>query len=389
MIILCHSLRDLNISSIKFTIIMTDTSMVLDAPQQQKQPEQGQQKITAFFTPKTEGAQGTYSSYTLPDRTARSSDPPRESMKAIAEEESKSNHYYPNSSSSSTTPNASSEQIGADPRAVLARVAAETKRELPDILKRVTTSSPKGLLYQPKELPCLNPRKCPGFRQTAIRVLNSDTIDAALSLAHLPIVRSGQPVLVLNMANAHRSGGGWLRGAMAQEEALCYRTSLSLTLQDQFYPIPRTGGIYSPTIIVIRESLARGHGLSPLSRPDDLPLISVASVAAVNRPEIKKGKDMKLMYARDCDRQMMRAKMRVVLRIAAGNNHRVLVLGAFGCGAFGNPKGEVVRCWREVLGELEFCGGWWDTVVFAVMDPNGHKGGNFDVFYQGLNGLMV
>lgn len=91
-------------------------------------------------------------------------------------------------------------------------------------------------------------------------------------------------------------------------------------------------------------------------------------------------------------RALMKEKMRVVLRVAARHGHRVLVLGALGCGAFGNPRGEVVACWKEVLvEEEEFRGGWWEKVVFAVMEAGGEKEGegNFGVFWRGLDGVEV
>jgi len=214
------------------------------------------------------------------------------------------------------------------------------------------------------------------------------------------------------MANAHRPGGGWLRGALAQEESLCYRTSLSFSLKNRHYPLPLLGGIYSPTIVVPRESLAAGHGLLDLSAPETLPVVSVVSVAAVREPEtVMTGADGDgdgdgsgeegERYRFAADREAMKERMRVVLRVAAVNGHRRLVLGALGCGAFRNPRGEVVRCWREVFGEGEFAGGWWERIVFAVMDGGGGGGGgggvdagrdgdgNFGVFWRGLDGLVV
>ena len=222
-------------------------------------------------------------------------------------------------------------------------------------------------------------------------MLNSDTIDAALSLSPSSSSSSARQVLILNMANAYRSGGGWLHGALAQEEALCYRSSLSFTLKTRHYPIPEAGGIYSPTVLVIRENMASGHDLLDLSKPEDLPVVSVVSVAAINGPKLAKDLEGRDRYKEKNDRETMKEKMRVVLRIAAINRHRMLVLGALGCGAFGNPRGEVVECWKEVFAETEFNGGWWETVAFAVMEPNETKdgNGNFGVFYRGLKGTMV
>lgn len=172
---------------------------------------------------------------------------------------------------------------------------------------------------------------------------------------------------------------------------MCYRSSLSFTLKYRYYPIPEAGGIYSPTVVVIRENRSSGHGLMDLSKPDDLPVFSCVSVAAIRGPAIAKDASGNERYQRQGDRETMKEKMRVVLRIAAAREHRVLVLGALGCGAFANPRGEVVECWKEVFSESEFQGGWWEQVVFAVMESGGTKDGddNFGVFYKGLDGLLV
>ncbi len=189
------------------------------------------------------------------------------------------------------------------------------------------------------------------------------------------------------MANGTHGGGGWLRGALAQEEALCYRTSLSFTLKRRFYPLPVLSGIYSPSVVIIRQNLSLGHELLDLKHPEDLPIISAISVAAIRDPAVTNdGKE----YKRKEDRETMKAKMRMVLRIARGNGHRRLVLGALGCGAFNNPREEVVACWREVFGEAEFGSGCWESVVFAVLDDGGKDGdGNFGVFWRGLEGVVV
>ena len=275
---------------------------------------------------------------------------------------------------------------------MLAHTAAETKALLPNILKTTPQAPADGVLCHPGNLYRLDSRSCPRLPQTAIRVRNADTIDAAIDLS-TPTVSQlpKKPVLVLNMANAYHSGGGWLEGSLAQEEAMCYRSSLSFTLKFKYYPIPEAGGIYSPTVVVIRENRSSGHGLMDLSKPDNLPVFSCVSVAAIRGPAIEKDANGNERYKRTRDREIMKEKMRVVLRSAAVKEHRVLVLGALGCGAFANPKGEVVECWKEVFSESEFQGGWWEQIVFAVMESGGTKDGddNYGVFYKGLDGMMV
>ena len=278
---------------------------------------------------------------------------------------------------------------------LLAQVAAETKAVLPNVLKLTPNAPPKGELYEISDRFRLDYKYNPRFPPTKIRVLNADTIDAALSLpsqsAPTASTPSSKPVLMLNMANAYHAGGGWEQGALAQEEALCYRSSLSFTLKLRFYPIPGFGGIYSPTVVVIRESMAQGHNLLDLTRPEDLPVVSCVSVAAIREPDIVHDAAGRERYRRSRDRDTMKEKMRVLLRIAALTRHRRLVLGALGCGAFGNPNVEVAQCWKEVFEEREFGGGWWETVVFAVMEEGGQTDGdgNFGVFWRALDRVEV
>lgn len=275
---------------------------------------------------------------------------------------------------------------------ILAHTAAETKALLPNVLKTTPQAPAEGVLYYPGNLFRLESRSCPRLPQTAIRVLNADTIDAAIDLSTPTVAQlPKKPVLVLNMANAYHSGGGWLHGSLAQEEAMCYRSSLSFSLKYRYYPIPEAGGIYSPTVVVIRENRSSGHGLMDLSKPESLPVFSCVSVAAIQGPAIEKDASGKERYKRAGDREITKEKMRVVLRIAAVNGHRVLVLGALGCGAFANPRGEVVECWKDVFSESEFQGGWWQQIIFAVMEAGGTKDGddNFGVFYKSLDGVMV
>ena len=278
---------------------------------------------------------------------------------------------------------------------LLAQVAAETKAVLPNVLELTPNAPSKGTLYRMSDHFRLDHKYNPRFQPTKIRVLNADSIDAALTLSHRTAAIApnpdSKPALILNMANAYHSGGGWEQGALAQEEALCYRSSLSFTLKISFYPIPEFGGIYSPTVVVVREGIAQGHNLLDLTKPEDLPVVSCVSVAAIRDPDIVRDAAGKEGYRRSRDRDTMKEKMRVVLRIAAMTRHRVLVFGALGCGAFGNPNVEVVQCWKEVFKEREFGGGWWETVVFAVMEEGGQRdgNGNLGVFWRGIDGVEV
>ncbi|KAL2416076.1 hypothetical protein ABEF91_003570 [Exophiala dermatitidis] len=271
----------------------------------------------------------------------------------------------------------------------LAECARETLSVVPGLLLTRPDARPDGFRYAQQPLNLVD--KCPNLPKTKIRVIDSDTIDAALQMS-LNALANDPPICILNMANAKRAGGGFRTGSLAQEEELCYRTSLARTLKYGLYPIPEDNVIYSPTVLVIRSSFANGHLLFDCRDPRQLPVISVISAAAIHKPATKKVPGTapitaSLDYAREKDRELMKEKMRVILRTAIRNNHRKLVLGAFGCGVFENPANRVCEMWEAVFKEDEFSRGWWEDVVFAVLSRG--RDPNLNIFTKFLDGVEV
>lgn len=283
--------------------------------------------------------------------------------------------------------------------AQLRTISHETKLIIPNILLASKSGAvlKEGFLYQsPTTPPRLDQKFCPKFAGTKIQVADADTFDAAIQLlSDSNTSQTGSPeapVAVLNMASPSNPGGGWLSGARAQEEALCRRSTLTASLKQSFYPTPANAVIYSPAVIVFRKSVKDGHGLMDLSDTDTLPLVSVVSMAAQRRPEVIRGADSAMKFANPNDRNLTKEKMRIILRLSAWKRHRKVVLGALGCGAFRNPAEEVADCWAEVFSEPEFRGGWWEKVVFAVIDETGlgiHGNGNVGIFFRALDGIDI
>jgi uncharacterized protein (TIGR02452 family) len=167
-------------------------------------------------------------------------------------------------------------------------------------------------------------------------------------------------VAILNMASPLRPGGGVLTGATSQEENLCGRTTLYPSLREEFYRLPDVGGVYTPDVLVVRGD----EGELP---PSQRFFVDVVTAAMLRMPNVEGG-----VYE-DKDREMVVRKMRAVMRMARGHGVDGLVLGAWGCGAYGNPVGEVARAWRSVLcGKKDrgVHGEGWDglEVVFAIKD---------------------
>ncbi|KAI0125912.1 hypothetical protein BJ170DRAFT_583994 [Xylariales sp. AK1849] len=296
-------------------------------------------------------------------------------------------------------------------RAALAAVAKETKAALPDILRQLPHLQASGSeTLSLEELPALDPSACPGFklpsdgetRGTFVRVLNADTFDAALQMAGgvseqepsnesttttttTTTTERNRRVAVLNLASDKQPGGGWLNGSQAQEEALCYRSSLSLSLHSSYYPWAPLTGIYTRDVVIVRSSQGEGHRLlTPRTPATELPVVSVISVAGIRRPALS---DDKAAFKKPADRSLTKMKMKLVLRTAAIEKHEMLVLGAIGCGAFANPPVDVARCWLEVLEEDEFKGGWWRELWFAVFDARDE--GNYAIFEEALGGKEI
>ncbi|KAI2971107.1 hypothetical protein CBS147324_5219 [Aspergillus niger] len=281
---------------------------------------------------------------------------------------------------------------GADRRAILRATAEETQALLPGILSTVPRAPPTAQYCPRIKYATLNPRFSPKL-STHVEVIFGDTLDIAIrvnSSSRQFRQTDTRNVCVLNMAKERNPGGGWRNGAMAQEEALCYRSSLSSTLKHRYYPIGERDAIYSPSVVIFRESFTRGHGLMDLQKPENLPIVSVISVAALEGPEVDYTATPPTFKFRS-DRELTKDKMRSILRIAGYKKHRRIVLGALGCGAFANPNVDVAQCWSEVLRETEFQG-WWEKIVFAVLDEMSKVAqgdSNFDVFRERLHGLKV
>ena len=198
----------------------------------------------------------------------------------------------------------------------------------------------------------LRPPSTPPFAETRVQISNETTLAAAHRL-----VEQGLRPLALNFANGVEPGGGFLNGARAQEEGLCWSSALFATLAgDPMYeahrlrPRPDSSDwvIYSPDVPVFR-----GDGGRTLPDPW---LLSVITCAAPYAPRIGQPESGDLL----------RRRIQRVLAVAHALGHTALVLGAWGCGAFGNDPWRTAQDFRHAL-EISFVGAFSD-VLFAITD---------------------
>lgn len=172
-------------------------------------------------------------------------------------------------------------------------------------------------------------------------------------------------VLVMNFANAVHPGGGFLSGASAQEESLCRCSTLYASISSQkareMYeynsqhsnPLDSDYMLISPNVCVFRDK-----EYSLLEKPF---YTSVLTIPAPNRC----GRASKLAQA-ELDDAML-DKIRKFLLVASSEGYDVLVLGAWGCGAFGHDAKAVAGYFKEIL-LCEKFSRFFSKIVFAVYD---------------------
>ncbi|KAJ3981121.1 hypothetical protein F5890DRAFT_589279 [Lentinula detonsa] len=275
--------------------------------------------------------------------------------------------------------------------------------------------------FIPEQLPPLNESDRPykdSAHKTKVQVINGDSLVIARELMDDIGDDARGKTAVLNLASDEHPGGGWEHGSVAQEECLCYSSTLFHTLCQAdtlvHYPWPNTGpgsiaGIFSEGVVIFRGPLntiysgtradvfqnersndggTSSNSICPLLPHDERKVISVISVAAPRYPKLTSdGND----FADEKIKEEFKEKVRLVLRIGGHEGKRYLVLGAMGCGAYFCPPLAVARLMKNVLIEPEFRG-WFARIVSAVFSPSGTLGigvSNFEVFKDVLNDMEL
>ena len=198
-------------------------------------------------------------------------------------------------------------------------------------------------------------------------------------------------VCVHNFASASNPGGGVVNGSTAQEECLCRCSSLYFCLNTQemwdgFYsphrmahnPIHNDDIIYTPNVTVFKTDTA-----SPsLMKEEDWYKVNVVTCAAPNlreRPSNRYNSGDGNEKIKITDKELLplhEKRLRRILDVAVDEGNQVVVLGAFGCGAFANNPMIVARAAKNVVSEYQYA---FKVIEFAVYCNPRHRG-NYEVF---------
>lgn len=198
-------------------------------------------------------------------------------------------------------------------------------------------------------------------------VTHEDSFTAARALG-------GKP-LVMNFANAHHAGGGFRLGANAQEEALCRCSTLYASLTSEAakemyrYNNTHLSAVESDYMLLSPDvCVFRNQQCELLEQPF---MAGVITAPAPNR----RGAAVFASSAKI--QETFERRIRILLAAAAQNGYRDLVLGAWGCGAFGNKPEVVAGAFRKILVQERF-GTAFDRVRFALY--GNPKGKNYCTF---------
>ena len=195
--------------------------------------------------------------------------------------------------------------------------------------------------------------------KTHYSCINTDSYTAAIECRK-------DNVLVLNFANAIHPGGGVLNGAKAQEEDLCRKSSLYLSLISpvatkyyQYNRLLNTNMGSDALILTPKVEIIKNQGGNLLS---ETAVVAVLTCAA---PDLYYGYEGK---SEEEYRKMVYQRICVMLECAEKHNYQTLVLGAWGCGAFHNDPAVISDLFYEALQNHHF-----EEVIFAVLDNSEEK----------------
>ena len=205
-----------------------------------------------------------------------------------------------------------------------------------------------------------------------ITLVNQRTFESTLPYA-------GKKIAVLNFANNHHVGGSpWSAGA--QEESLCRCSTLYPCInayRDAFYEehsrrynrgeLDAWGNddlIYTPDVVVLKTDES-APAMLPMKQWRKLDVITCAAPQFAPYDSIDEQRFMNVMTRR----------IERIVQVAKKEGVEVLVLGAFGCGAFCSPPELVAKIIRDLAGKYRF-----DTFLVAIYDHRDTRDSNYHVF---------
>ncbi len=200
-----------------------------------------------------------------------------------------------------------------------------------------------------------------------IQVVNIDSVSALFKY------HEGKTA-VLNFASYRHAGGMFIEGSQAQEECLCHESILYNVLR-QYQPYydwneqNRNRSLYLDRAIYSEDVLFLKKMMKPI-KADVITCACPNKKAAQKYTNVSNAENSKVLDER----------IHFLLDIAAERGAETLILGAFGCGVFGQDPYEVAAVFKKYLEQEYKC---FKKVIFAV--PQGMNDFNNLAFTKTFN----
>ena len=198
------------------------------------------------------------------------------------------------------------------------------------------------------------------YKETRYCVKNESVVKTIHDLRDLELSLG-----VLNFASAYHPGGGFLNGAMAQEEVLAYCSNLYDTLSSKQAPAyyknnkEANSNTYTDGLVITNNIFFRDEKYNLVFSPS---ICTVITCPAVNMNLVLRAKD-NMSEAK----KIMKNRMRKVLYAFIDANCTNLIIGAWGCGVFKNDPEDIASAWHELLVE-ECLEKYFESITFTVLD---------------------
>ena len=200
----------------------------------------------------------------------------------------------------------------------------------------------------------------------------TDVIQETVGRYKVPTDGCKPKIAALNFASYKNPGGMFLDGSRAQEECLCHESFLYNVLKRQtdYYAwnrmrlnkaLYKDRALYTPDVRFFKKGNIKAD-------PDGV-LCDVITCAAPNKSAAQK-------YTGVSDAEnsaALKDRIHFLLQVATLNEAEVLILGAYGCGVFGQDPKEVAAIFKDELEKFAF-----KEAVFAIIKSD--RDNNYEAF---------
>ena len=195
-------------------------------------------------------------------------------------------------------------------------------------------------------------------------LVNDDSVSACLKY-HNGIT------CILNFSSYKNPGGMFYEGSKAQEECLCHESYLYNVLKeiDNFYTwnkknlnkaLYKNRAIYSPNVRFVRD--------------EESVRVDVLTCASPNFKAANKYQNV----TKEENHEVLKNRIKFIKNICENHEVKTLILGAYGCGVFGQDPYEVALLFQTIFTNSEI-----ENIYYAVPDEINSE--NFDAFNKVFN----